>query len=42
MTLNLAALREQLDAPYSLSSEAIARYRKNGYVKLQGVLSPEV
>ncbi len=35
-------LRKQLDAPFALSETAIAHFRKNGYVKLKHVLSPEV
>lgn len=32
----------QLDEPYTVSPEAIAFYRQNGYVKLKHVLSPAV
>ena len=32
----------ELDIPYELSPEAIGFYRENGYVKLQGVFSPEL
>ncbi|MBO0937363.1 phytanoyl-CoA dioxygenase family protein [Fibrella sp. HMF5335] len=32
----------ELDSPYSLSKDAVAFYRENGYVKLKNVLSPAV
>lgn len=35
-------LQTELDAPYTLPQDAIAFYRKNGYVKLKHVLSPDV
>lgn len=35
-------LRAQLDAPYTLPEDAIARYRRDGYVKLKHVLSADV
>ena len=35
-------LRKQLDEPFALSDSAIAHFRKNGYVKLKQVLSPEI
>ena len=41
-THNQDELRKQLDMPYALSESAIAHFRKNGYVKLKQVLSPEV
>ena len=39
MPLNIQQL---LDAPYELTSEQIASYRSNGFIKLKNVLSPEV
>lgn len=39
MPLNIHQL---LDAPYELTSEQIAFYRSNGFIKLKNVLSPEV
>lgn len=41
-TIDTALLKEELNTPYSVSSEAIAFYREFGYVKLKNVLSPEV
>ena len=35
-------LREELESPYVISPDAVDFYRKNGYVKLKGVLSPAV
>lgn len=37
-----AVLLRELDEPYTISPEAIAFYRQNGYVKLKHVLSPAV
>jgi ectoine hydroxylase-related dioxygenase (phytanoyl-CoA dioxygenase family) len=34
-------MRLDLDAPYPLTHEQIARYRDNGFIKLKQVLSPE-
>ena len=31
-----------IDSPYPLSAEQIARYRRDGFIKLKNVLSPEV
>jgi ectoine hydroxylase-related dioxygenase (phytanoyl-CoA dioxygenase family) len=46
MTTTLAeptkSLRAQLDDPYSLSPQQIERFRRDGYIKLKHVLSPEV
>jgi ectoine hydroxylase-related dioxygenase (phytanoyl-CoA dioxygenase family) len=41
-THNQDELRKQLDVPYALSEPAVRHFRKNGYVKLKQVLSPEV
>ena len=41
-SMNRTELRKELDVPYELSEAAIAHFRKNGYVKLKHVLSPEV
>ena len=41
-TLNRATLRQHLAEPFTLPQSAIESYRKNGYVKLKQVLSPEV
>ena len=35
-------IQQLLDAPYELTSEQIAFYRSNGFIKLKNVLSPEV
>lgn len=35
-------MQEQLDAPYPLSAEQVAFYRKNKYIKLKQVFSPEL
>jgi ectoine hydroxylase-related dioxygenase (phytanoyl-CoA dioxygenase family) len=42
MTTRPDALRAQLDAPYSLPADAIMRFKRDGYVKLDQVLAPEV
>ena len=42
VTTDSTALRQELDEEYELNPEAITFYRKNGYVKLKNVLSPEV
>ena len=47
MTTTLAApdlkeLRSQLEAPYALEPQQIEKFRRDGYVKLKHVLSPEV
>jgi ectoine hydroxylase-related dioxygenase (phytanoyl-CoA dioxygenase family) len=34
--------QEQLDAPYTLNDAQIAQFRRDGYIKLKHVLSPEV
>ncbi len=39
-TLSPAELAEQLDEPFSLTSEQIRLYHENGYLKLKQVLSP--
>ena len=39
---NRDELRKQLAEPYSLPQTAISFFRKNGYVKLKQVLSPEI
>ena len=36
-----AGLLRQLDAPYALIADQIARFRRDGYIKLKDVLSPE-
>lgn len=41
-TLSATELQQQLDHPSSLTSEQIAFYQENGYVKLRHVLSPEL
>ncbi|WP_428662522.1 phytanoyl-CoA dioxygenase family protein [Runella sp.] len=41
-TIDTAALKEELNTPYSVTPEAIAFYQEFGYVKLKNVLSPEV
>ena len=41
-TINQIDLRQALDTPYTVSTEAIEFYRTNGYVKLKNVLSPAV
>lgn len=41
-TIDKVSLLQQLNKPYTLSSENIAFYRENGYVKLKNVLSKEV
>lgn len=41
-TINKQTLRQELYEAYTLSSEAIAFYQENGYIKLKNVLSPEV
>ena len=41
-SVNRIELCGQLDAPYALGDDAIAYFRKNGYVMLKHVLSPEV
>ena len=41
-TLDPQTLQHELDAPYAVSSEAVAFYRQNGYIKLKDVLSPAV
>jgi ectoine hydroxylase-related dioxygenase (phytanoyl-CoA dioxygenase family) len=40
-TTTTPGLKEQLEAPYSLTTEQIEFYQKNGYIKLKNVLSPE-
>ena len=35
-------IQQLLNAPYELTSEQIASYRSNGFIKLKNVLSPEV
>ncbi len=40
--INRIPLLQELDTPYSVSTEAIAFYQKNGYIKLKQVLSPDV
>ncbi len=42
MTRLAERIAAELDTPYELSPEAIGFYRENGYVKLQGVFSPEL
>ncbi|WP_460637719.1 phytanoyl-CoA dioxygenase family protein [Larkinella harenae] len=42
VTVDNTSLLQQLDEEYAVSPEAIAFYRKNGYVKLKNVLSAEV
>jgi ectoine hydroxylase-related dioxygenase (phytanoyl-CoA dioxygenase family) len=47
MTSTLAApsfknLQQQLEEPYALSAQQIEHFRRDGYVKLKHVLSPEV
>lgn len=42
VTVDNPSLLKQLDEEYTVSPEAIAFYRENGYVKLKNVLSPEV
>lgn len=42
MTVDTAALAEQLDRPFTLTSDQVALFRTNGYIKLKQVLSPEV
>ncbi|MGV3557675.1 phytanoyl-CoA dioxygenase family protein [Larkinella arboricola] len=42
VTVDKASLLRELDEEYTVSPEAIAFYRKNGYVKLKNVLSPDV
>ncbi len=37
---NLDDLESELSSPYPLAPDAIARFRRDGYVKLQAVLSP--
>ena len=39
---NFKELHRQLDEPYVLTSEQIEKFRRDGYVKLKHVLSPEV
>ncbi|MGF7216786.1 ectoine hydroxylase-related dioxygenase (phytanoyl-CoA dioxygenase family) [Spirosoma lacussanchae] len=41
-TIDKTSLLQELASPYSVSPEAIAFYRQNGYVKLKQVLSPAV
>ncbi len=41
-TVDLAALRDELDRPFSLTSDQIQFFRTNGYIKLKQVLSPEL
>lgn len=36
------ALHQELDAPFSLTSEQIRYYEENGYIKLKQVFSPEL
>ncbi|MCS7059765.1 MAG: phytanoyl-CoA dioxygenase family protein [Anaerolineae bacterium] len=40
--INREELKRQLDEVFPLSEEAIRHFREKGYVKLKGVLSPEV
>ncbi|WP_345268671.1 phytanoyl-CoA dioxygenase family protein [Nibrella viscosa] len=40
--LDKSLLLRELDEPYTVSPEALACYRENGYVKLKDVLSPAV
>ncbi|WP_460671165.1 phytanoyl-CoA dioxygenase family protein [Larkinella ripae] len=42
VTADRTSLLQELNEEYAVSPEAIAFYRKNGYVKLKNVLSPEV
>ncbi|MGA0556302.1 phytanoyl-CoA dioxygenase family protein [Larkinella sp. VNQ87] len=42
VTIDKTSLAQQLDQEYAVQPEAIAFYRRNGYVKLKNVLSPEV
>jgi len=41
-TIDKTALLNQLAQPFTVSPEAIAFYRENGFVKLKQVLSPDV
>lgn len=41
-TIDKTTLLQELNDPFTVSSDAIAFYRENGYVKLKKVLSPEV
>ena len=41
-TIDKMSLLQQLNKPYTLSSENIAFYRENGYVKLKNVLSAQI
>ena len=41
-TPNLVSIREQLDAPFTLTDQQISFYNENGYIKLGSVLSPEL
>lgn len=41
-TIDKETLLNELSTPYSISPDAVAFYRQNGYVKLKQVLSPEV
>lgn len=42
VTVDNRPLLDELNRPYAVSSDAIAFYRQNGYVKLRDVLSPAV
>ena len=39
---NIESLREELDAPFSLTREQLDFYNENGYIKLKHVLTPEL
>jgi len=41
-TVSQPSLREQLDAPYSITPAQVESFQTNGYIKLKNVLSPEV
>ncbi|MFC5410419.1 phytanoyl-CoA dioxygenase family protein [Larkinella bovis] len=42
VTVDRTSLLQELEEEYTVSPEVVAFYRKNGYVKLKNVLSPEV
>jgi len=39
---DIQELRRQLEAPFTLTPDQIAQFRRDGYIKLKQVLSPEV